>query len=186
MMRGLRERDSVHCCRMKTLGWIAVLLAAVGACSCASVQEGDGATVEVNYQAPEQFTDMSMTYPGHGADEGYLQELRRHIERAAARQIPAGYTLALTITDVDMAGDFEPHRGPNLTDVRIIKRIYPPRINLTYRLTDPSGAVRSEGERQLRNPAFDWNVSPIDREDSLRHEKALLDDFLRDLAKEVR
>lgn len=171
---------------MKTLEWIAVLVVAVCAASCASVQEGGGATVEVSYKDPEKFTDMSMTYLSDGADKGYLDELQRHIERAAARLIPTGYTLAVTITDVDMAGDFEPHRGPNLTDVRIIKRIYPPRINLTYRLTDPSGTVRSEGERQLRDLAFDWNVSPIDREDSLRYEKALIDDFLRDLAKEIR
>lgn len=121
-----------------------------------------------------------------GADEGYLSELRQHIERTGARRLPAGYKLAVTVTDVDMAGQFEPERGAQFTDIRMVRPIYPPRINLTYRLTDQNGAVVSEGERRLRNQSFDWTLSPLDQQDPLRYEKALIDDFMRDVASEVR
>ena len=174
---------------MKTLPAL-LLVSLVGlATSCTSVgtNSGGGGTVEVNFQSPEQFTDMSRNYSAlRGADEGYLSEMRQYIERTASSRIPAGYTLNVTVTDVDMAGQFEPERGAEFTDVRRIRATYPPRIDLTYRLTDANGAMVSEGERQLRDQAFEWKLSPIDRQDPLRHEKALLDDFLRNIANEVR
>jgi hypothetical protein len=165
------------------LWWVvSVLLFA----SCATDAGKGGGTVQVNFQDPEHFTDMRRTFPGQGADEGYLNELRDYIQRIGSARLPAGDTLTVTITDVDMAGEFEPQRGPQFNDVRIVKSIYPPRINLTYRLTDTTGAVRSEGERQLRDQAFEWTGSPIMRDEPLRYEKALLDRFLSDVARAAR
>ena len=89
----------------------------------------------------------------------------------------------VTFTDIDMAGDFEPQRGPNFNSVRILKAIYPPRVNLTFRLTDASGQVIAEGERQLRDQAYTWTASPVNQSDPLRYEKRLIDDFFRDLAR---
>jgi hypothetical protein len=167
-----------------------LLVSLVGlATSCTNMDTGGGGggTVEVNFQSPEQFTDMGRNYSTlRGADEGYLSEFREYIERRGAGRIPAGYTLSVTITDVDMAGQFEPERGAQFTDIRMIKTIYPPRINLNYRLTDQNGAVVSEGERQLRNQSFEWTVSPVDQQDPLRYEKELIDTFIRDVAGEVR
>lgn len=171
----------------KTLKLLVSVAGAALLSSCATTDQREGgATVEVNYQEPERFTDMTRDFPaGRRADEGYMAELRRHIEQTGARYFPAGSTLAITITDVDMAGDFEPQRGPNFNDIRLVKPIYPPRISLSYRLTDANGAVISEGERRLHDQAFEWRLTPLNRDDPLRYEKALIDDFLRDLAKEV-
>jgi hypothetical protein len=172
----------------KKFNALALVLLAGFAAACTNLGSGGGGgTVEVNYQSPEQFTDMGRMYSSaRGADEGYLEELRQHITRTGSARLPAGYTLSVTITDVDMAGQFEPERGPRFTDVRMVRAIYPPRIHLTYRLTDSNGAVRSEGERRLSDQSFDWKVSPIDRDDPLRHEKALIDDFISDIAREAR
>lgn len=149
-------------------------------------RDAGGAAVQVTYQNPEQFTDMARAYPaGEGADQGYMREFERYVERVGANRLPSGYTLTLTILDVDMAGDFEPHRGPDFADIRLVKQIYPPRIHLEYRLTGPAGEVVSEGERRLSDTAFDWRLDPTDRNDPLRHEKALIDSFLRDLAQQV-
>ena len=173
---------------MKTLPALLVVLVAGLLTSCASTGGGaGGGIVEVNYKSPETFTDMGRTdMASRGADEGYLVELRDYIQRTGKNRLPAGSTLAVTITDVDMAGRFEPERGPQLNDVRMVRAIYPPRIQLSYRLTDVAGVVRSEGERQLTDTAFEYKLSPIDRNDPLRHEKALMDDFLRNVASEVK
>lgn len=114
-----------------------------------------------------------------------MSELRQYIERTGAARLPAGHTLSVRITDVDMAGQFEPERGSQFMDVRIVKTIYPPRITLNYRLTDSTGAVVSEGDRRLTNQSFEYNASPITRDD-LRYEKGLIDDFLSEIAKETR
>jgi hypothetical protein len=171
--------------RFSVVGLILVTLL-VSSCATPTDNAGGG-SVTVNFEAPERFTDMGRSYPDQrGADEGYLEELRSHIERTVPGRLPAGATLSLTILDVDMAGQFEPERGPNFNDVRMVRSIYPPRIHVRYTLTDASGAVRAEGERRLTDHTFDWNISPIDRNDALKHEKRLIDDFVRDIASQAR
>lgn len=167
---------------LRVTGWLAV--AALG-CSCAMVDGNrGGGSLQVSFENPAKFTDMSRVYPSNGgADEGYLEELRDYLQRAGAARIPAGHTLALTITDVDMAGEFEPHRGPKFSDVRIVRSIYAPRITLRYRLTDAAGAVLTEGDRVLSNPTFDWTALHINRDDPLRYEKDLLDEFVSEIAR---
>ena len=147
----------------------------------------DDASVVVRFQQPENFTDLKTSYSGlDQVNEGYTRELRQHLERTAASQLPADYKLEVTITDVDMAGDFEPHRGPQFDDVRIVKDIYPPRIDLRYTLTDASDRVIAQGEEQLRNLSFNWTISPLPQSDPLRYEKALLDDFVREVVKKAK
>ena len=41
--------------------------------------------------------------------------------------------LQLTIDDIKLAGSFEPWRGPDAQDIRFLKDIYPPSMNLHYR-----------------------------------------------------
>ena len=166
---------------------LAVLAALLSSCATdtASGNSG-GASVEVNFESPERFTDMSRIFAGpRGADEGYLNELRKYLQTEGADRLPAGYNLSVTVTDVDMAGDFEPQRGADFSDIRVVKQIYPPRIDLRYRLTGPDGAVRAESERRLRNTDFGLTIRSINRDYPLRHEKALIDDFLRDLRKQI-
>jgi len=54
---------------------------------------------------------------------------------------------------------------------------YPPRIDLTFRLTAADGSLLKEGERKLREPVFALTGSAY-RDDPLRYEKALLDTWL--------
>jgi hypothetical protein len=63
--------------------------------------------------------------------------------------------------------------------VRIVKDIYPPRMSFTYKLVDASGAVVKEGQEKLVELAFQMTASPINNQDSLRYEKAMLDNWLR-------
>ena len=78
--------------------------------------------------------------------------------------------------NVDMAGSFEPWRA-RLGDTRIVRDIYPPRIDLRFTLTDGSGFVIRSGERKLRDLTF-LTTTLFYRNDSLRYEKALLDKWL--------
>ena len=77
-----------------------------------------------------------------------------------------------------MAGEFEPWRGSNYTDIRIIKDIYAPRMSLSFRVTDTDGNVVKEGKRELRDPTFTQRLV-IDRNDTYRYEKEMLNDWLR-------
>jgi hypothetical protein len=137
------------------------------------------ARAEVVFFEPEKFTDVRDSYMGDYTRTTYLDQIRDHLLEQAKYYVPEGHMLSVTITDIDMAGDFEPWRGPRFDDIRIVKDIYPPRITLNFRLTDAEGNVVKQGKRDLRDLAFMMKITMSFRDDAVRHEKALLDDWLR-------
>jgi hypothetical protein len=158
----------------------AVLSASVAHLSAApSTQPSTPTRVEVTFVDPDKFTDAADG--SRGSDwgrDGNLDILKKHLERRASRALGEGQRLVIKITDVDLAGEVEPWRGPRLQDVRIVKDIYPPRIDLSFQLLDAAGGVLKEGTRHLTDMSFLMNVSPI-RKDARVYEEALLDDWVR-------
>jgi hypothetical protein len=136
--------------------------------------------VEVLFsKAPDQYVDVrdgfSASEKGQAAN---LDSLKQYIEQRGNDLIPAGQKLTVTLTEVDLAGDFEPWRDSSMNNVRIVKDIYPPRIDLEFKLVDASGKVLKEGKRELRDLTFMMKLS-IQRDDPFRHEKQLLNEWLR-------
>ncbi|MFK2877817.1 DUF3016 domain-containing protein [Rhodanobacter hydrolyticus] len=137
--------------------------------------------VTVTYDHPEQFTETHKlrSLAPQLDDDDYLKVLKSYIENRASRMLPPGDRLAIVVTDIDRAGNFEPWRPGPLHEVRIVKDIYPPRIDLRFQLLDADGKVLREGTRKLRDPAFLSDSINTSETDSLRYEKALLDRWLR-------
>jgi hypothetical protein len=155
-----------------------------GAAVAASAQaeRSKDAAVQVEFQRPEQFTDAAERNPADDqARAFYLERLARYLSERAAPLLRPGQRLNIVITDVDRAGAYEPWRR-KLGDVRIVRNVYPVRIDLAFRLEDGNGVVLEQGERKLRDSYFldRWHTP----NDPLRYEKALLDDWLeRELGK---
>ena len=166
----------------KTLITLAVAIALAGAGLNRAVAFGTGDNAirtTVIFSAPEKFTDVGNSFHSDRDRDATLAELKSYLIRRAGAFVSLGEKLTITVTDVDLAGDFEPWRGPQYDDVRIVRDIYPPRIDLTFQLTDADGKVVKEGKRELRDLAFMMKLS-IDQNDPLRFEKNLLDDWLRE------
>lgn len=142
-----------------------------------AVDRAGGGRVQVGFEQPERFTDVRTTYSG-SPDQGLLEGLRTFLQREAGRYLDPQETLALTFRDVDLAGDFEPWRGAIAMDVRIIKDIYPPRLEFSYVVTDADANIVREGRERLTDLAFNWRIGLTGREDPLYHEKALLREWL--------
>lgn len=139
------------------------------------------ARVSVTYVNPEGFSEARQ-FGQQDRFNGtrYLEPLKAHLIKRATRMLPPGDRLEVTITDIKLAGGYEPWRGPNLMYVRFMKDIYPPRIDLTFKLIDSNGKVLREGSRKLRNLGYLQSsvASPGDT-DPLRYDKALIDSWLR-------
>lgn len=148
--------------------------------ACAAHAEPTTPT-RVNVTWPEPAT-LSEVKEAHGRGwqrgEAWLVDLRKHLVRQADRVLPSGERLDVTFTDIKLAGSFEPWRGPQFDDVRIVKDIYPPRIDLRFTVTAADGHVVADGERTLRDPGF-LTRSIANSSDPLRYEKRLLDDWVR-------
>lgn len=137
------------------------------------------ASVEVRFSDPDKFTDAADDMRGGTfGREDNLDQIREHLIRRARSHLAPGQTLDVTITDVDLAGEFEPWVMRGANRVRIVKEIYAPRIELTFRLTDATGAVIKEGERNLRDASFMYHRTPMQTE-ARAVEFELLNDWLR-------
>lgn len=157
----------------------AAFLGLIPALAAHAVETRTIARAEVLFFEPQNFTDVRDSYMGDASRTTYLEQIRDYLLEQAKYYVPEGHTLSVTFTDIDMAGDFEPWRGPRWDDVRIVKDIYPPRMAFSFQLKDAAGNVVKEGKRNLRDLAFMMKISMSFRDDSVRHEKALLDDWLR-------
>jgi Protein of unknown function (DUF3016) len=156
-----------------------LLMGALGLLAAGSLSAAAAPRAEVIFDHPENFTDAKDQFtPTDKGRDAILKALREFIVREAGYQVPAGYQLMLTFTDVDLAGDFEPWRGPDFDEIRIVREIYPPEFKFTYVLTDPAGRLVKQGRADLRDPAFQMR-STLDDQDPLRYEKSMLSDWLR-------
>jgi hypothetical protein len=163
---------------MKSSPLLRLLCGACLAFSCAVAQAAVPDNVHVSYKDPQHFTEAKRSSGVHLVKANdYLKPLKEYITQRAARILAPGQRLDIEVTDVDRAGEYEPWRGPRFDDVRIIKDIYPPRIDLDFTLTGADGKVLRQGQRKLRDTAF-LTRSSMGNQDSLRYEKALIDRWL--------
>lgn len=135
--------------------------------------------VSVTFDDPSRF-DASRSGPGETdkARRAWVDALAQFLAERAAPRLPQGQRLEVHLTDVQRAGSFEPWRGPQAADVRIVRDIYPPRIDLRFKLLDADGKLLREGSRQLRDATFMMGPD-LYPNDPLRYEKTLLDYWLR-------
>ncbi|MEO5624898.1 MAG: DUF3016 domain-containing protein [Dokdonella sp.] len=162
---------------IKRLHWSIPVALALG---CARVMaEVAPPAVKVDWTDPSAFTEVRQNACRNGVKpEEWLAELARHLQRRASKVIAAGQRLDVTVTDIRRAGACEPWRGPRWDDVRVVKEIYSPRIDLRYTLTTADGKLVRSGEATLHDGAF-LSRATASRDDPLRYEKRMLDDWLR-------
>jgi hypothetical protein len=159
---------------MKT-GWLKQLLPAVALLPALAAAQP---AIEVRFTDPTRFTDLRFTTSDDAHDAADLaDELRRYLERRVPAYLPSGKRLAVIITDVDMAGELRPSAGSIYMLRRVVRGIYPPRVDLEFRLVGTDGTVESEGRRELRNNAYLYGKYAHQRA-PLVHEKALLERWL--------
>ena len=145
---------------MSNRKWLVYALVSVSLAqaACSTTQqprsEAPAGPVRVVYVDPEKFTDVGDRYlTAEESRRVYLSELQSYIVRQAAARLKQNEQLIVTISDIDMAGSFEPGRRYDMYG-RIIRDVYPPRIDLSFTLTGAEGVTLKSGQRQLRDPTF--------------------------------
>lgn len=173
---------------MKTKHFVLAVLFGLAAVSPALAENAatQNSKVTVELDNPAKFTDVRDAYlPSDKGQIANAEIIRDYIVKKAGEYVPDGYKLDVTVTNIDMAGDFEPWGKSGADDVRIVKDIYPPRIDLSFKLVDSAGNVVKEGSRELRDLNFMMKIN-IRTTDSMRYEKALIDDWVENDLKPVK
>jgi len=174
-------RLSVSIHRMKTACIIIALFGGlVGKALFADEAFRAVSRVAVTFVTPEKFTDikdggMQSDRPG----DQVLGELKAQFESMARMCVADGQHLEVRVTDVDLAGDFEPWRGFEFGHIRILKDIYPPRMEFEFRLLGADGRVLREGRRRLQDPGY-LLMTALPTNDALRYDKELIRSWMRE------
>jgi hypothetical protein len=103
------------------------------------------ASVVVEWVHPEKFKDAySNSTKSEKSREAVLVPLEQFITEQVSAKIPADQTFTMSVTTLDIEGEFEPwSQNP---DVRILRDTYWARMTFDYKLTDATGKVIKEGK----------------------------------------
>jgi len=158
---------------------LALLLLAASAVAGAAA-DNRPARAEVSWAPTEKLTEVRYNQVGRGwlRPEEWERQLGEQFRRSADRVLPQGQQLRVQINDVKLAGAFEPWHRPGLDDVRILKDIYPPSMELHYTLLGADGATIREGDAKLRDTSYLQRAVP-NSTDPLRYDKRMIDEWLR-------
>ena len=143
----------------------------------ASAQPEHVARIHVVFVEPEKFTDARRSEFKPNS-EAILDAIAKFMQEMGEEIIPWDMNLDIRVTDVDLAGNFEPWQGPQSEQVRITNQLYPPRFALEYGVIDARGQVIQSGRRDLTDLNYQLRTFyPMD--DYLRYEKDLLRQWFR-------
>jgi len=135
--------------------------------------------VAVSWTDPAQFSDLRHSGNRWEAKRGnWVQELAQYLQKRANQRLSSGENLDVTITDIRRAGQYEPWHGANFGSTRVVREIYPPRIELNFTLSAANGEVVAQGARKLTDLDFMRSASVVGASDPLRYEKRLIDEWL--------
>ncbi len=138
-------------------------------------------SVSVTFVNPDQFTENRLFGRQDRFNHiDYLAQLKAYLIKRGQAILEPGQTLHVNITDIRLAGAYEPWRGPQWTYIRMMRDLYPPRIDLDFKLTDQDGEVLRQGKRELRdlNYLHSSLATPAAKAEPLYYDKALLNRWL--------
>jgi hypothetical protein len=82
--------------------------------------------IHVVFVQPEKFTDARRA-DFKPNSEAILDAIAEFMQETGEETLPREMNLDIRVTDVDLAGDFEPWHGPQFDHVRVTNQLYPPR-----------------------------------------------------------
>jgi hypothetical protein len=136
--------------------------------------------VDVKWTDPAQFSEIRFSGNRREARRGdWVNDIAEYLRQRATKRLPQGDRLEVTITDIRRAGNYEPWRGIQSDTIRYMRDVYPPRIDLDFKLVGADGTVRAQGSRKLSDMSYLTGSTRVGDQDPLRYEKQLLDDWLR-------
>lgn len=133
-----------------------------------------GDTTTVQFIEPGRYIDAG----NHPAQERRnLNTLESHLRALGSRCLTRGEKLELSIRNVDLAGRNEWwHR--NQPDLRVMREVDWPRIELDYTLRDAGGTLLGEGSEQVTDMNYLLRAGARrNRSDPLAYDKAMLTDW---------
>jgi len=110
--------------------------------------------VKVTWQDPDNYTDIR---PGNENRTSFREQIFKELDQVfagLAKKLPDDIQWNVTVTDLDLAGDVRPMMGAGVSEIRVVKEIYWPRMSFNYTMTDTKGAMVAEGKEDISDMNF--------------------------------
>jgi hypothetical protein len=131
--------------------------------------------VGVIFVNPERYRDIGDRYASRRS--GVLNEVESYFNYLGERYLKDGQVLRIEVLNIDLAGQYEPWRF-ELSDVRVMRDVTPPRFKLRYALVD-RGKLLMRAEENVTDMTYLWGAGSIYGDRRLGYEKKMLRDWFR-------
>ena len=123
------------------------------------------AEVEIVWENPKEYTDVRPTSQSRSKfREQTFANLEEYINKLA-EDLPDGQVLAITVSDLDLAGNVWPASfvgiGNSTGDVRLVKDIDIPRMEFSYTLKNTDGTIVQEADVKIKDMGFQRRHNPF-------------------------
>lgn len=147
-------------------------LLVVGLLATATAQ----AAVTVKFIKSEGFADIGRM---HGRPDETLKLLEEHLQAQAGKYLTGSQDLEIEVTDVNLAGEEEPWWGARMENLRVMRQMTIPTIDLRYKLSE-GGRLLKEGKAHVIDMSYLDRMNRYSAGDPLRYEKRMLDSWFKD------
>jgi len=134
--------------------------------------------VSVTWVSPEKYRDVdSANSNKRKYKQRVLNDLEKYFHKKLPHYLADGQKIDLKVHNLDLAGDIRPMMG-KASDMRVVKNIYPPMIDIEYTVFNKDGSVLKTQRKRFRDIAFNMGAAP-NATKSLGYEKAMLKKWMR-------
>ncbi|EWH10839.1 hypothetical protein DS2_06096 [Catenovulum agarivorans DS-2] len=136
----------------------------------------NAAQLEVEWQNPEEYTDINEgnTYTRSAYQQHVFNRFEQFLTHRAAK-LPDEQKLKLVVTDLDLAGETR----FNFEEIRVIKEPYIPRMKFSYQLFDSQGNELQAGDADLKNMSMTTSYLTKPLEDQFKYEFSMLNNWFK-------
>ncbi len=157
---------------MRTVTKAALGLLLTAVMGPAMAQAGEAVMI---WKSPEKFTDIR---PGNSSQRSYSKAIERTFSNELSKMaanLPAGYTLEMAFTDIDLAGEVDPVDLPGTHQLRLLKDVYFPALRFDYRVLDAGGmAVAENKDVRIKDMGYLMGPKQSHSSDDFYYETRLL------------
>lgn len=133
--------------------------------------------VNVKFEKPEHFQDASRDY-ARQIDQNVLNAIASYIQEQAAPLLADDQTLDITITEINLAGEFRPYTATQQM-VRTLTEVTWPQMTLEYTLHE-DGEAGPVQKVQLADMNYRQRIRAPNDDEPLYYDKKMLGEWIHE------
>lgn len=117
--------------------------------------------LKIEFADSDSYTDVETHF---GSSGKAINEIERSIanafQKSADKYLPDGYSLAVSVKNIDLAGDRSVLTS-TFGDIRVYRDIFPPRIAFSYEVHAPDETLVASGDVSKSDLSYLYTISGI-------------------------